>query len=151
MGKEKNRSRSKFFWIYSIALFSMALILILFSAFTGIRYKDEQTEAQIIYQGAQSSVISLTDENEKLVRENSENKETISALTKEKDELEQNIQKLQEEKEQLQIQTEALFRAETLRSEKRYNEARTVFETIDASVLGENGQARYEQLRMLLY
>lgn len=151
MEKGKNKSRAKFFWIYSIALFSMALILILFSAFTGIRYKDEQTEAQLIYQGAQSSVVSLTDENEKLARENNENKETISNLTKDKEELEQNFQKIQDEKNQLMLQTETLFRAETLKSEKRYNEARELFETIDPAVLGENGQARYEQLRRQLY
>lgn len=151
MEKRKNKSKSKFFWIYSIALFSMALILILFSAFTGIRYKDEQTEAQLIYQGAQSSVVSLTDENEKLARENDENKETISNLTKDKEELEQNFQKIQDEKDKLMLQTEALFRVETLKNEKRYNEARELFDTIDPAVLGENGQARYEQLRRLLY
>lgn len=152
MEKErKKNSKSKFFWVYSIALFSVAFILILFSAFTGVRYKDEQTEAQMLYQGAQSSVLNLTDENEALERENSENRREIETLTAKIDELEKNVADLTEENDAIQQANEDLLKVEGLYQNERYNDARELFETIDPSVLGENAQAKYEYIRKKLY
>ena len=151
MKKENNKNKSKFFWVYSIALFSVAFVLILFSAFTGVRYKDEQTEAQMLYQGAQSSVINLTDENEALERETSANRKEIESLTKEIDKLEQDVADLTAQKDAIRQANEDLLRAETLYQNRQYNEARELFETIDTSVLGENAQAKYENIRKKLY
>lgn len=141
------KKKSKFFWIYSIALFSIAFILILFSAFTGVRYKDEQYKAEALYKGAQTSAVSLTDENEELQKDNSEKAEEIEKLSKENESLKKDVDRLSMEKNYVIEQTENLLKAESLWRNERYDEAREVFNNLDTNVFSENALAKYEELK----
>ena len=65
--------------------FSVAFVLILFSSFTGVRYKDAQDEKNKLFQGAQESVLKLTEKNEALEKENNELKAEVEKLTSDKE------------------------------------------------------------------
>lgn len=138
--------KSKFFWVYSILLFSIAFGLILFSAFTGIRYREEQDETQALFRGAQQSITSLTQEKETLEKTKAENEKTILSLTQEKDELALNLRAMTEMKEKQAAAYEALLTAQQLRSERKKEEAKEVFDTIDSSLLAEKAMEIYIKL-----
>jgi len=137
------KNRSKFFWIYSIALFSVAFILIGFSAFTGVRYQEEKTEARKIYQGAQSSVLELQERMEELEKENSELKEQISKLKSEAEVLKITAQKADA--------MEKLSKVQNLINSKNKTEAKEIFETIDGTLLSDEALTLYEGLKTILY
>lgn len=141
------KNKSRYFWIYSIILFSIAFILILFSSFTGVRYKDEQYKAEALYQGAQTSAVSLTDENEALKKENSEKGAEIKKLTDDNKSLKKDVDRLTMEKNYVIEQTENLLKAERLLENRRYDEAREVFLNLDTNVFSENALAKYDELK----
>lgn len=62
--------KSKFFWLYTIILFSVAFVLILFSAFSTTNYKKV----------ARTSIEQLTTENTNLSGQNTELEKTIEGL-----------------------------------------------------------------------
>ena len=124
------KKKAKFFWIYSIALFSAAFVLILFSAFTGVRYKDEQNKAEALYQGAQSSAVTLTGENEELKEDNRQKELKIDELTEENGDLKKIVDTLTFEKGYVIMQMENLLKAEALWNNKKYEEAKTVFQRV---------------------
>ncbi|MBQ7718270.1 MAG: hypothetical protein IJT38_03135 [Clostridia bacterium] len=141
------KKKSSFFWVYSIALFAVAFILILFSAFTGVRYKDEQYKAETLYKGAQTSAVSLTDENEALKKDNTAKTAEIEKLTEENKTLKSDVDTLTMEKEYVIMQTENLLKAERLWQNQRYNEAREVFKDLDSNVFSEYAMKKYNQLK----
>lgn len=140
------KKKSKFIWVYSIVLFSVAFVLILFSSFTGIRYKNEHTETKALYQGAQNSVLQLTDENERLQKENNEKQSTIDKLTAENNELRSIGEKSASEKQKYVDAAENLLKAQDLLNAGNKTAAKEVFDSIDSSILGENTLKLYEKL-----
>ncbi len=137
------KKKSKFFLTYSIALFSFALILILFSAFTGIRYKMGTESTKVLYDGAKSNIISLTNENELLTRQNSEKEKMVADLLQKNQELSKEI-----EQHNFAIeQSEKLMQVQLFLRSKRYTDAKNLFDTIDPSALGGSGKDLYEQIR----
>ncbi|HHX59105.1 MAG TPA: hypothetical protein GX706_05075 [Candidatus Moranbacteria bacterium] len=141
--REGMKSRSKFFLIYSIALFSVAFILIGFSAFTGVRYQYEKTEAKKLYQGAQASVIELQDSLERLNKENGQLQERINVLEDQVSELGKNAAAA--------TALEMLVKVRNLVSSGNETEAKTVFEAIDSALLPDEALILYEKLKALLY
>ena len=137
------KKKSKFFLVYSIALFSVALILILFSAFTGIRYKMGTESTKVLYDGAKSNVIMLTNQNELLNRQNEEKEKEISDLIQKNEELSKETERYAYAAEQ----TEKLMQVQLFMRSKRYTDAKNLFDTIDPSVLGDSGKDLYEQIR----
>lgn len=138
------KQKSKFFLVYSIALFSVALILILFSTFTGMRYKEENESTKGLYANAKSSAEALTKQNEELNEEITKKETEIKDLRQKNKDLTEEKEKLEAEEEK----TETLLKVQLLLSERRYNEAKELFDSIeDPSVLGENGQLLYEKIR----
>ena len=137
------KKKSKFFLVYSIALFSVALILILFSAFTGIRYKMGTESTKVLYDGAKSNVIMLTNQNELLNRQNEEKEKEISDLKQKNEELGKEI----EQHTYAEEQAEKLMQVQLFLRSKRYTDAKNLFDTIDPSVLGGSGKDLYEQIR----
>ena len=141
--EEDMKSRTKFFWIYSIALFSIAFILIGFSAFTGVRYQEKQTEARELYQGAQASVLGLQERLEQLEQENKQLKLQVSELKNEVAELKETDQKAD--------LFEALVKIQNLINNKKASEAKIIFEAIDTSLLSGEAQTLYEELKAKLF
>ena len=64
------KSKSKFLWLYTILLFSVALLLIIFAGMTQQNYEEELENHETVAVGMQKSVRELTQINENLKSEN---------------------------------------------------------------------------------
>lgn len=140
------KKKGGYFLIYSIILFSVAFVLILFSSFTGVRYKDAQYEKSKLYKGAQESVLTLTEKNEELEKENAEIKKQVEALQKEKEESGTKFS----QNENIIKNMDMLSGAQELYFNKNYAGARQIIETIDPEALSESGKKHYEILKKRL-
>jgi len=137
------KKNSRYFLVYTLILFSVAFVLILFSSFTGVRYKDAQDEKNKLFQGAQESVVKLTEKNELLEKENKEMENAISQLTKDNEDL-----KMAGEQKDATIKNmETLSEVQNLYRNKYYSRAKELLDTIDPEVLGENAKTLYESLK----
>jgi len=145
------KKNGKFFFGYSILLFSVAFVLILFSSFTGIRYQEAQDERNRLYQGAQTSVVKLTEENENLAKENSDANKKINDLDKKNQELEKSLKTEKEQKETVIKNMDNLAKAQGLYNNGEYSSAKKVIEEIDKTALSENSKKLYENLKKNLF
>lgn len=137
------KKKGGYFLIYSIILFSVAFVLILFSSFTGVRYKDAQYEKNKLYQGAQESVLTLTEKNESLEKENAEKTKQIEALEKEKGDAGTKLS----QNEIVIKNMDMLSEAQELYYNQNYGKAKEVLESIDTTALSENGRKHYNSLK----
>lgn len=113
----------KNFWVYTIILFSVAFVIILLSAATGIRFNEQREENENLYNGAQKSLINLTNENEKLRESLAEEKEKNSELSEEMAALEEEKNKITEQSEKYKKSVENVVRARELLRRGKYFEA----------------------------
>lgn len=86
------KQNTKFLWIYIAILFSFALILILFAGLTQNNYQKKIEEQQTESAGVKRSLITLTDENQKM-------SDSIKSLESELDKAKEENSKLSEENE----------------------------------------------------
>ncbi len=77
------KQNTKFLWIYIAILFSFALILILFAGLTQNNYQKEIEQQQTESAGVKQSLITLTDENQKLKDQVKKNKSEMEGLQNE--------------------------------------------------------------------
>lgn len=85
------KQNTKFLWIYIAILFSFALILILFAGLTQNNYRKEIEQQQTESAGVKQSLVTLTDENQKM-------KDEIKSLKTETENLKTENEKLTSEK-----------------------------------------------------
>lgn len=74
------KSKTKFLWMYTIILFSVALILILFAGMTQQNYERELETHETVKVGLQKSAAELSQTNMKLQQENDTLKKENAAL-----------------------------------------------------------------------
>lgn len=141
----------KFFLGYSILLFSVAFILILFSSFTGMRYHEAQDEKNQLYQGAQKSVVMLTEENEELEEENEEKDEEIQNLKAKNIELDRQLKNEKNSNETVIKNMDTLFEVQGMYNRREYTNAQNKFNTIDRTALSENAKLQYDNLKKKLF
>lgn len=75
------KSKTKFLWMYTIILFSVALILILFAGMTQQDYEKEIESHETAAVGMQKSVTELSQTNTLLKEENATLKAQVAELT----------------------------------------------------------------------
>lgn len=141
------KKNGRYFLIYTLILFSVAFILILFSSFTGIRYKDAQYEKSILFQGAQDSVLKLTEVNEELKKENERLTKKVEELSKYKSDNDESIKVLNEQKEIIVKNMDMLAQAQNLYRSKEYDKARDIINQIDETALSDNAKILYDSLK----
>lgn len=141
------KKNGRYFLIYTLILFSVAFVLILFSSFTGIRYKDAQYEKNILFQGAQDSVVKLTEVNEELKKENARLTKQVEELTKNKSDNDESIKALNEQKEIVVKNMDMLAQAQNLYRNKEYDKARDIINQIDETALSDNAKILYDSLK----
>ena len=136
--------KGKSFFVYTIVLFSITFILILFSSFTGIRYKDAQDEKNKLFHGAQKSVVALTEENAVLEKEKAE---LLSKLNEknagEEEEKAKNDEYIKN--------TDMLMEVQNLYTGERYDDAALLIMDINREVLSETGKKLYDRLDSRLH
>jgi len=139
--------KSNFIWLYSVLLFSAAVLLILISAMSQSRLTPSDAVTQINEQQAfnqtiQKSVTDLIKENENLRNELSSAKETISQLENEKN-------AFSIDNRQAALQTEAsefLIEAEMLFNKGKYSASRDSLQNVNANILTPQGKVLYDWL-----
>ena len=145
--------KTRFLWIYSIALFTVALALICISAFTQNRisrdaanYKQVADQHKGMFEGAKSNIATLTDENQQLKLE-------VAELTKRQNEIEEQLKtsneyanKANEEKLKIQQMSDNLTDAKACYEKKLYKEGAALIKVIDPQLLGPKNQEIYNNI-----
>lgn len=137
----------KFFWIYTIVLFTTAFILILFSAFSGTRFQEEKTETQRLYQGAQKSLLTLTEQYEALLAQNEELKKSTGEMKVELESIKAEAEALKEKNAKMQKAIENMLYADELLKKKEYKAAEELISEVDSAVLEGRAKELYNKLK----
>lgn len=129
---------TKYLWLYSIALFTIAFVLILVSSIqqekanASLAYYEDQLIAQKVFsEGVQKSLSNITQENDYLKEQLGKEKEKRALLETELTQKEGQIG-------QYMLKSESqgkLIEANSLYLQKKYKETRALLETIDSSQL----------------
>lgn len=140
--------KSKFIWLYSILLFSAALLLILISTLSQSRLTPsnaltQQDEQQAFNQTIQRSVTDLIKENETLRAEVNSSNEKIKQLENESSAISIDAK----QKEQANRANEFLIEAELLFNTGKYADSRDALQNVNAALLSDQGKVLYDWLK----
>lgn len=131
-----NIKKTRFFWVYTIILFTVALVLIMMGlTMTNVK-KDYKSQVQ-----------TLQTEKETLYQTKIENESTISALEEKNRLLTESLSTAQTAAENYAQAVEKIYEADALYDEGAYEEAKTVIESIDTSILKERIHKRYDYVK----
>ncbi|OQB15266.1 MAG: hypothetical protein BWY15_00637 [Firmicutes bacterium ADurb.Bin193] len=141
------KEKTKFIWLYSVLLFSAAVLLILISSLSQSRLSPsetltQQSEQQAFNQTVQKSITDLIKENEAL-------KESLGKANDRIKTLEGEAQSAEAESisaKQTSEATEFLLEAELLFNKGRYAESRNTLQNVNALILSEQGRQLYDWL-----
>ncbi len=140
------KGSTKYLWVYTILLFSIAFILILVSAFMQQRaqkdieyYKNELQSQKVFSQGVQNTLSNLTEENEYLKSEIEKEKEKLQ-------EAEDRILTAEEEGSRAVSALDFLIQSQNLYDVRNYESAKAVLNLIDYDNLTIDAQTLYNKL-----
>lgn len=146
-GETKLEKKVRFFWTYTIVLFSVAFVLILFSAFSATQFQENKEESQRVYQGAQKSLITITEENEALKAAEKNYQTQINDLSKKVSDLSaENLAKA-EERTKYEVSIEAIVDAQNLYAQRNYKGAKLEIDKVDKSLLKDDTLQLYLGLK----
>lgn len=132
------KSKTKFIWVYTIILFSIALILILVAGLTQQNYEEELQSHTEATMGMQRSVTELSDRNMVLQTENETLKAENEALKAEKEAL--------EAEKSLGETNEKLIEAYHKYKNGYISAAKELLETIDPETLSAEQKTLYNRI-----
>ncbi len=131
-----NIKKTRFFWVYTIILFTVALVLIMMGlTMTNVK-KDYKSQVQ-----------TLQSEKETLYQTKIENESTIAALEEKNRLLTESLSTAQTAEENYAQAVEKIYEADALYDEGAYEEAKTVIDSIDTSILKERIHKRYDYVK----
>lgn len=131
-------SKSRFFWVYTIILFSIAFVLILFSAFSAEKHQDFRED---ISKGTQKSISALADENKRLT-------DSLTGLNQSVEALSSELDLLKEENEAYRLSVEAVLSARELCDERSYYMAQDELAKADRDLLTDKLAELYDSLKI---
>ena len=126
--------------MYTIILFSVAFVLILFSAISAGQHQDLKEESKNFHIGAQATLNSLTEENTVL-------KTTVEGLEKSVEALSAEVETLRSQNENYKKNVEALLNAKELCDQGSYYPANDILAEIDSETLEGSIAEIYNQLK----
>ncbi len=152
------QEKAKFFWGYSIILFTIAFVLIFMSAVSQQRlskdvktYKAQLNKQQWLYQGVQDNISDLTEENRNLKEKTRKQEEQI-------EEYEEKLNSLLTQMDRLTTQNEDLIRSfdNLIAAEKSYKNKDTkksamYLSQVNYDILNENGQEIYNSFAKTVF
>ena len=134
-----NGKKIKFFWIYTIILFSVALVLILLSlAMTDYKKANETYE---------NRVQMMQTETENLYKIKEEQEKTIAALEEKNRLLTESVEQNTTSMEAYATAVEKIYEADTLYGQGEYKKAKEVLDSVDKSILKERISTRYDYVK----
>ncbi|MDD3766949.1 MAG: hypothetical protein PHF89_07155 [Eubacteriales bacterium] len=142
------KDKSKFIWLYSVIMFTAAILLILISSLSQSRLSPseamaKESEQQAFNQTIQNRVTDLVSENEKLRNE-------IKNFSQKIEQLEQNSESIKNEIKEKNLANEAneyLIQAEMLFNLGKSKESFEMLKNVNSFALSENGKQLYDWLR----
>ncbi len=126
---------SKSFWMYTIILFTVALVLVLLSL------------AMLGNQSYKSNLQNLQTENAQLAEAKVKNEMTISGLEEKTRQLTAELENSRNAAEVYAGAVEAIYIADGLCERGEYKEARETLDTVDPSILKEHIKGRYDRVK----
>lgn len=139
-GEKPLEKKIKFFWMYTIILFSVAFVLILFSAFSAGQHYDLKED---IRNSSNGTLDSLTEENTVL-------KTTVEGLEKSVETLSSEVETLRNENQNYKKNVEAVLDAKDLCDEGSYYMAQDVLAQVDPELLEDTISEMYNQLKTII-
>lgn len=141
------KDKSKFIWLYSIIMFTGAILLILISSLSQSRLAPseamaQESEQQAFNQTIQNRVTDLVSENEKLRNE-------IKSFNEKFEQLEQDSASIKTEIKEKDLTNEAneyLIQAEMLFNLGKNPESFEMLKNVNSFALSENGKQLYDWL-----
>ena len=131
--------KSKSFWMYTIILFTVALVLVLLSLFmTDYKQANENYESRV--QSIQNENLALKNENATLKKENEGLWVQVNTFNAEKTEI-------LEKEEQYANAVEAIYIADGYCGEGNFQKAKETLDTIDPTILKEQIKGRYNKVK----
>ena len=142
------KEKSKIIWLYSIIMFTAAILLILISSLSQSRISPsevmaKESEQQAFNQTIQNRVTDLVSENEKLRNEIKIFSEKIQQLEQDSEGIKNEIK----EKNLAHEASEYLIQAEMLFNLGKNQESFEMLKNVNSFALSENGKQLYEWLR----
>ncbi len=137
--KKQLEKKIKFFWMYTIILFSVAFVLILFSAISAGQHQDLKKDSQNYINGTQATINTLTQENTVL-------KTTVDGLQKSVEALSTEVEELRVQNEGYKKNVEAILTAKDLCDEGSYYPAKDILAEVDPEQLDGTVAEIYNQL-----
>ena len=130
---------SKSFWMYTIILFTVALVLVLLSlAMTDYKKANKNYE---------SRVQSLQNENAQLAEAKVKNEMTIAGLEEKNRQLTTELDSNRNAAEIYANAVEAIYIADAQCARGDYRDAKATLDTVDASILKEKIKGRYDKVK----
>ena len=130
----------KFFWMYTIILFTVAFVLILFSALSAGQHQDLR---QDIYMGSKNTLDALT-------QENNQYKTTIEALESSVASLSQEVETLRGKENEYKQNVEWVLIAKDLCDAEDYSSANDVLMEVNSELLEGTVAEIYNQVKITI-
>lgn len=131
--------KSKSFWMYTIILFTVALVLVLLSlAMTDYKTANENYE---------SRVQSLQNENVQLKEEKIQSDKTIAGLNQKVESLTSELDKYKTAEEVYANAVESIYLADGYCDEGQYRKAKEELDKVDSTILKEKIAGRYKRVK----
>lgn len=127
--------KTKSFWMYTIILFTVALVLVLLGLF--------MTDYKEANQNYESRVQSMQNENLELKNENVKLKEEKAGLEVKNNQMSADLAKLRENENRYADAVENIYLASECYNEGKYQEAKEILDKVDPTILKEQILARY--------
>lgn len=140
------KKSKKFLWVYTIVLFSVALILV---AISSIRHQEASRHAEDVEEKYNQQIVLTSGVQADLEKLQQEHKELEQQLT----ETQQSQQELQQQVDALTKQNasrSALIAAQDAYQDRNYDEARQYMQQVDATQLSEQEQQIFTDLQSKL-
>lgn len=135
--------KSKSFWMYTIILFTVALVLILFSLFLS----DNKGNYESRLQGLQNENLTLKNEKKQLETKNAELEAINNGYQEKERSFAEEKAKLETAAETYANAVESIYIADGFCDQGRYRDAKEEIEKVDASILKEKIKNRYDRVK----
>ncbi len=131
--------KSKSFWMYTIILFTVALVLVLLSLFmTDYKKANENYESRV--QSIQNENLALKNENVKLKEEKAGLEVKVNQLSAENT-------TFREQEDRYADAVEAIYIADGYCDEGDFEKAKETLDTVDPTILKEKIKGRYNKVK----
>jgi len=147
-------NKTKFLWIYAIVLFTMAFILIFFSAVNQYRmnknidsYKEHLNKQTGLFQGIEEGISTLVSENENLKKQLKELEEKNNDLENKNKITNEKLEQLNAQVSEIGRTVDNLLNAKESFDKKDYKQAALSLEQINPNLLGEKSRELYNHMQ----